>query len=415
MRSPFAQALDHRYDLIRKIKEQRGWKNRRLFVVQAVCFPDITVQKLVLAPDAPPEFVIDRTGARKSEIGESIQSVLALPPGQEGEPRACRALRGAEMLRDLLASDIRIEVPMAAEFMDEEEQLVTLTQRQADLLHPLAKAKRLAVRGCAGSGKTMIAVERAKRLAADGKDVLFVCFNRALREHLRKREAKSGVDFWNFHALCVHCAKRASIELSSYPEDEAPAEFWDEELPMALIEAMEETGPQYDALFVDEAQDLHNDWLEALMSTLRDPAEDPVWLFLDDNQRVYDQQLDIPPEFTPVELDVNCRNTKAIHREVIKKYEGEIEPRVIGPPGRDVEMYRDRRPAGDRRPADRAALRKGGGPAAGRRRPLLPQHRQLRGRRVEAREVPVRQGAAPGRPRHPLLLDPRLQGTRMGA
>ena len=31
--------------------------------------------------------------------------------------------------------------------------------------------------------------------------------------------------------------------------DEAPAEFWDEELPMALIEAMEGTGPQYDALF----------------------------------------------------------------------------------------------------------------------------------------------------------------------
>jgi superfamily I DNA/RNA helicase len=104
------------------------------------------------------------------------------------------------------------------------------------------------------------------------------------------------------------------------------------------VKAIEELGPQYNALFVDEAQDLANDWLDALLLTLRDPDEDLVWLFMDANQQVYEARLDVPKEFRPFDLTVNCRNTQAIAREVLKKYKGEIEPEVIGPPGREVEL-----------------------------------------------------------------------------
>ena len=69
--------------------------------------------------------------------------------------------------------------------------------------------------GCAGSGKTMLAVEQAKRLAAKGEDVLFVCFNTGLKNHLREREASSGVEFWNFHLSAV--TWRGSPESSSPP------------------------------------------------------------------------------------------------------------------------------------------------------------------------------------------------------
>jgi thymidylate kinase len=39
---------------------------------------------------------------------------------------------------------------------------------------------RLLVEGCAGSGKTMLAVTLARAHAAQGKSVLLTCFNRAL-------------------------------------------------------------------------------------------------------------------------------------------------------------------------------------------------------------------------------------------
>lgn len=88
-----------------------------------------------------------------------------------------------------------------------------------------------------------------------------------------------------------------------------------------------------------KAQDLETHWLTALMSTLSDEAKDPVWLFMDDNQNIYSQELELPSQFTDFELTWNCRNTQAIHREVAKLYRGEVEPDAIGPEGRAPELY----------------------------------------------------------------------------
>jgi len=70
---------------------------------------------------------------------------------------------------------------------------------------------------------------------------------------------------------------------------------------------------------------------------LSDPAKSPVWLFMDDNQNVYGSRLQIPDGYVSFELSVNCRNTRAIHREVMKKYVGTVEPEVRGPEGRAPE------------------------------------------------------------------------------
>jgi hypothetical protein len=342
-RDPFQQALDHRYDLKRKIEAVDGWKTKKLFLVHALAFPDISVHKLVLGPDAPPEIVIDRTGVQ--DLATAIENVLTYHEGSR-DKRGALGEEGVEMLRNLLAPEVRIEVPMAAEFLEEEAALITLTSQQTKLLSHFGRDKRMVVSGCAGSGKTMLAVERAKRLAANGKDVLFVCFNRALREHLRDREGSSGVHFQNFHPLCIELGHKAKLDMPDYPKGETPQSYWDEELPEKLVDAIEAIGPQYDAIFVDEAQDLHNHWLDALLCTLREPDEDLVWLFMDENQRVFGAELQVPKEYRPFDLTVNCRNTQAIHREVLKKYKGEIEPDVVGPEGRELELLQtDNQPA----------------------------------------------------------------------
>lgn len=227
---------------------------------------------------------------------------------------------------------------MATEFLDEEEALIHLTHEQSHLLTHVRHASRLVVRGCAGSGKTMLGVEHGQRLASEGKRVLFVCFNRALRDHLRATSKTHGLDFHSFHGLCFHLASRSGVQLSKH-EGDPPPEFWNEELPDALVEAVGILGNRYDALIVDEAQDLATHWLTALMATLADERDDPVWLFMDDNQQVYETELDVPREFQPLELTVNCRNTQAIHREVMKLYEGDIAPEVRGPQGRPVELH----------------------------------------------------------------------------
>src|SRR3954451_2847567 len=79
MRDPFTQALDHRYALKRKIEEQEGRAGRKLFLVHALAFPDISVHKLVLAPDAPPEIILDRNSL--ADIDAAIERVLAYHEG----------------------------------------------------------------------------------------------------------------------------------------------------------------------------------------------------------------------------------------------------------------------------------------------------------------------------------------------
>jgi hypothetical protein len=76
------------------------------------------------------------------------------------------------------------------------------------------------------------------------------------------------------------------------------------------------------------------------MTTLRDEESGFVWLFMDSNQQVYEARLDVPREFRPFDLTVNCRNTRAIHREVMKKYIGEVVPDALGPEGRPPELIR---------------------------------------------------------------------------
>jgi hypothetical protein len=334
MRDPFTQALDHRYSLQRKIDEVDGWRGRDLFLTHVIAFPDITVHELVLAPDAPPEIVIDRNGVK--DIAGAIERALAYHRGVR-ERRQAPGAQGTEMLRDLLAPRFRIEVPLATIFDEEERQLVLLTHDQALLLQRLGRARRLVVTGCAGSGKTMLAIERARELTEAGRRVLFVCFNKALATHLRGQAAFAGLDVFHFHSLCMHWAKRAGVAVPRY-EGDAPQAFWDSELPDALVEAMGELGAQYDDVLVDEAQDLHTDWLAALTCTLRDEDKGSIWLFMDDNQRVYAAQLEVPREYVPYDLDVNCRNTQAIHREVMKLYRGGVKPRVLGPPGREADL-----------------------------------------------------------------------------
>lgn len=335
VKDPFAQVTDHKYALGAQIDRLDGWRAKDLVLVHAVGFPDIPVHSLALGTDAPPEIVIDRHGF--TDPAAALDRVLAFHRGAR-EKRRPPGPDGAAMLRDLLAPTVQIAVPLAAAFHAEDDALVELTRGQSMLLSRMTRNARMAIHGCAGSGKTMLAVEHARRLADDGRDVLFVCFNKALAAHLHTSAGHERIRFTTFHRLCVALAKKAEIDLPEHPEHDTPPEFWSETLPAALVDALGELGPQWDALIVDEAQDLEDDWLAALRCGLRDEHDAPVWLFLDDNQRVYSARLTVPADFFAWDLSTNCRNTRAIHHELLKLYAGTTKPEVRGPEGRPPEL-----------------------------------------------------------------------------
>lgn len=133
IRDPFAQALDHRYALERKIGALPDWKGRKLFIVHALAFPYATIHQLALAPDAERGILIDRHDI--ADLPAALRRVIGYHRGAR-DRRPAPDEEGMQMLRDLLAPRVQIRVPMAAHFSDEEERLILLTHEQGSSRQP---------------------------------------------------------------------------------------------------------------------------------------------------------------------------------------------------------------------------------------------------------------------------------------
>ena len=72
-----------------------------------------------------------------------------------------------------------------------EEQMNQLLYEQYKLLDYLEDQNTAVIKGAAGTGKTMLAVEKARRNSVDEEKVLFLCYNRLLCNHLFDTHKKS--------------------------------------------------------------------------------------------------------------------------------------------------------------------------------------------------------------------------------
>ena len=119
---------------------------------------------------------------------------------------------------------------------------------------------------------------------------------------------------------------------------------FDQQLPEACMEAADILGVRYDAIVVDEGQDFHEDWWIPIQTLLRDPDDGILYIFFDDNQRIYVRHSTFPIQQPPYSLTVNCRNTQNIHRVVMQFYDAEEQPTARGPEGRPPEVIVYERP-----------------------------------------------------------------------
>src|SRR6185436_3796758 len=100
--------------------------------------------------------------------------------------------------------------PLAIEVAEEDREIVRLTEEQFYLLDVLSRTRRAAIGGCAGSGKTFLAVEKAKRLAREEFRTLLTCFNRPLADFLAEvTQGTPNLEVKNFHALCASIIREA--------------------------------------------------------------------------------------------------------------------------------------------------------------------------------------------------------------
>jgi hypothetical protein len=96
--------------------------------------------------------------------------------------------------------------------------------------------------------------------------------------------------------------------------DRTDSDFWEIELPdlMARLAADLPEGERYDSVVVDEAQDFAESWWRPVLRSLKDEATGGLYVFSDENQRIFARFGRPPVELVPLVLDHNLRNTKQI-------------------------------------------------------------------------------------------------------
>lgn len=215
-----------------------------------------------------------------------------------------------------------------------EQQIVTLTEHQMRAMAWLRMptVTQVAIHGCAGSGKTLIAVERAAELASQGKRVLLTCFNSALAKmliaHPKLRRLQQQIVVNNIHAVARDMYRNQRMDIP------AGVRVMDHIADLCLDEPN-----KYDVVIIDEAQDFKADWLEALRFVLKDPDKGYLYLFLDSNQNIYRQDLDAllrRLDVNPFPLQQNMRNTQQIAQVIRQTLPNAHEIIFAGPSGQEV-------------------------------------------------------------------------------
>jgi Nuclease-related domain/AAA domain/UvrD-like helicase C-terminal domain len=336
---PFNQVIRCKYALINKLKSLPRWSKNWINIVHAVAFPDIYLSSSALPPEAPPEIILDADDL--PNIEKHLKNIFEYWKGHypnTSKPDPQFALD----LERLLAPTIKLRNPLVLQVEDEYQEILRLTDEQCRTLNTLNRVRRAEISGCAGSGKTMMAVEKAKRLASEGFRTLLTCYNKPLAEHLTEVSGNlANLTVCTFHQLCHKMAHQAGIPLPD-PNEGNPTRVFEHDYPTVLLEAMTlQANLRFDAIIVDEGQDFAEGWWIALESCLAEGRQSVFYIFYDDNQRIYRDRGSIPDylNLTPVSLQENVRNTRTIHHTLASYYTGENASLPRGPVGRSIEIH----------------------------------------------------------------------------
>ena len=205
------------------------------------------------------------------------------------------------------------------------------------MLDYLKRERRVSITGGAGTGKTVLALDKAKRLATEGFNVLLTCFNRPLADHLRRcAGGAERLTIGSFHQVCWQFAHMAGVPLPEAGASTLPPDFFTTTLPDAMLEALTRVPDRFDAIVVDEGQDFAESWWAPLLLALADTERGVLYVFHDDNQQVYRRVPSFPPNLVEISLNENLRNTRRIHAATSRFYSGE-PLHAVGPEGRDVQ------------------------------------------------------------------------------
>ncbi len=221
-----------------------------------------------------------------------------------------------QRILDLIANDFELITAPAARKGELDHAFLKLTNEQTGLLDYISEQKNATIQGVAGTGKTLIAKEAARRFGLEGRKVLFLCFNRFLYMDLLRRYPYENVTYYNLNTFITKYRPGFDISSAALRSAELQKISWD-----AL---------DFDDVIVDEAQDFENSEI-LYFKDFTELREGHFFAFYDKNQLVTTREV---PEWIrnsecKLLLTKNCRNTREIALTAYNVIDVELNQKVM--------------------------------------------------------------------------------------
>jgi len=311
---PVAQARTTKHALRKFVEQDPRWRDssrRRVRWAHSVVIPYAGFDRGFATPDCPRWAVHDR-----SDVGDLAGRLWDVATQQEAGHRVPDH-DDIELMVEILRGRMLPQFDVAAQADDREAAADRLTLEQAQLLRVTRLLNRVEVRGGAGSGKTVLALTQAKELTrgrhgVEPQRVALLCYSLGLAEYFKRAIASAPRKHRPaFVGPFEELARRWGIEV---PVDRSDSEFWERRLPVEMLEVARRLPDQerFDAIIVDEGQDFADEWWQPLMLCLRDEESGGLFVYSDENQRIFARFGRPPVPLVPLVLDHNLRNTKQI-------------------------------------------------------------------------------------------------------
>ena len=350
IKDPFKQAVQEKATIIAILRSDARWQSAHsgwLVAGHAVLLPDVERVDGAISPMSPREIV----GGRRemASIQKWIQQVLHYWAGDATHARGAVGLNRHAM--DVAATILcgRLEArPLVSSVLAEEERVrILLTEQQSRVLRAIGSRKQAAICGGAGTGKTLLALDRACACSKQGMKTLLLTYNRLLADSLKHAAiGNDGLFTMTYHQLCEwRCSlagKHSGRDLIAEARIDFPsrgnADYFDRQLPYALALSTEVLDERFDAVIVDEGQDFRDEYWAGVQLLLRSETESNLYVFYDQNQSLYSRSASIPVKDEPFVLSFNCRNTQSIHQFAYRYFRGEETDPPPGNIGVPVEF-----------------------------------------------------------------------------
>jgi hypothetical protein len=323
IKNPVQQARQSMHVLLDRLKRFPWFRERFIKIGYAVILPDCGQP----ADDLGIEMPLEMFAWAEHMDGLRKRLLRMLWPAAQPDPEKQHDLvgeRGIAILDDLLAKSFCLELPFGALLGRATRRIVELTANQFWILDALDRNSRVAVSGGAGTGKTVLAFEKARRMASHGTRTLLLCFNKGIVEALSSaHHIPRALTIRTFHSLAGNMCQQAGIQLDEPPES-GRAAFYRNQLPNGLLAAIDKRPDlRFDAVIIDEAQDFEESWWVPIELLLNDTQISPLYVFFDDNQNIFGRQShllsNLPFRF---QLTRNLRNATSVFASFAPYYVG---------------------------------------------------------------------------------------------